>query len=140
MLFRSEGKANLAEKSKNYFVLTPDEDMLAFSCLFTPNFQGTVFESEPPVYACLLYTSNQILEVGLNEELVTLFSRALEIADADTISSQQYLSGIVSVSYTHLDVYKSQLLHWIQVTSTRLKALRTNCLLYYYSFRKSCCM
>ena len=25
--------------------------MLAFSCLFTPNFQGTVFESEPPVYA-----------------------------------------------------------------------------------------
>ena len=48
---RWEGKANLAEKSKNYFVLTPDEDMLAFSCLFTPNFQGTVFESEPPVYA-----------------------------------------------------------------------------------------
>ena len=32
---RWEGKANLAEKSKNYFVLTPDEDMLAFSCLFT---------------------------------------------------------------------------------------------------------
>ena len=32
---RWEGKANLTEKSKNYFVLTPDEDMLAFSCLFT---------------------------------------------------------------------------------------------------------
>lgn len=48
---RWEGKANLAEKSKNYFVLTPEEDMLAFSCLFTPNFQGTVFESEPAVYA-----------------------------------------------------------------------------------------
>ena len=30
---RWEGKANLAEKSKNYFVLTPEEDMLAFSCL-----------------------------------------------------------------------------------------------------------
>lgn len=38
---------------------------------------------------------NQVLEVGLNEELVTLFSRALEIAEADKISSQQYLSGIV---------------------------------------------
>lgn len=48
---RWEGKARLAEKSKNYFVLTPEEDMLAFSCLFTPNFQGTIFESEPAVYA-----------------------------------------------------------------------------------------
>lgn len=38
---------------------------------------------------------NQILEVGLNEELVSLFSRALEIAESDKISSQQYLSGIV---------------------------------------------
>ena len=42
-----------------------------------------------------LSKDNQILEVGLNEELVTLFSRALEIAEADKISSQQYLSGIV---------------------------------------------
>ena len=38
---------------------------------------------------------NQILEVGLNEELVALFSRALEVAEADKISAQQYLSGIV---------------------------------------------
>ena len=38
---------------------------------------------------------NQVLEVGLNEELVSLFSRALEIAEADKISSQQYLGGIV---------------------------------------------
>lgn len=38
---------------------------------------------------------NQVLEVGLNEELVSLFSRALEIAEADKISAQQYLSGIV---------------------------------------------
>ena len=41
-----------------------------------------------------LSKDNQVLEVGLNEELVTLFSRALEIAEADKISSQQYLSGI----------------------------------------------
>lgn len=38
---------------------------------------------------------NQILEVGLNEELVSLFSRAIEIAANDKISAQQYLSGIV---------------------------------------------
>ena len=42
-----------------------------------------------------LSQENQVLEVGLNEELVSLFSRALEIAEADKISSQQYLAGIV---------------------------------------------
>lgn len=31
-----EGKAALTEKSKNYFVLTPETDTLSFSCLFTP--------------------------------------------------------------------------------------------------------
>ena len=30
-----------------------------------------------------LSKDNQVLEVGLNEELVSLFSRALEIAEAD---------------------------------------------------------
>lgn len=39
---------------------------------------------------------NQVLEVGLNEELVTLFARALEVAESDKISAQQYLAGIVS--------------------------------------------
>lgn len=38
---------------------------------------------------------NQILEVGLNEELVSLFSQALEIAESDRISAQQHLGGIV---------------------------------------------
>ncbi len=42
-----------------------------------------------------LSEDNQVLEVGLNEELVSLFSRALEIAEQDKISAQQYLSGIV---------------------------------------------
>lgn len=30
-----QGKATLTEKQKNYFLLTPDEDTLSFSCLFT---------------------------------------------------------------------------------------------------------
>ena len=38
---------------------------------------------------------NQVLEVGLNEELVSLFSKALEVAEKDKTSAQQYLSGIV---------------------------------------------
>jgi AraC-like DNA-binding protein len=38
---------------------------------------------------------NQVLEVGLNEELVGLFARAIEIAGNDRISAQQHLSGIV---------------------------------------------
>lgn len=38
---------------------------------------------------------NQVLEVGLNAELVSLFNRALEVAEADKISSQQYLAGVV---------------------------------------------
>ena len=42
-----------------------------------------------------LSKDNQILEVGLNEELVALFSRAIDIAENDKISAQQYLSGIV---------------------------------------------
>lgn len=37
----------------------------------------------------------QLLGVGLNEELAALYSRALEIAETDKISSQQYLAGIV---------------------------------------------
>ncbi len=42
-----------------------------------------------------LSKDNQILEVGLDEELVSLYSRALDVAEGDKISSQQYLSGIV---------------------------------------------
>lgn len=42
-----------------------------------------------------LSKDNQVLEVGLNEELASLFSRALNIAEGDKISCQQYLAGIV---------------------------------------------
>ncbi len=38
---------------------------------------------------------NQIIEIGLNEEISSLFSRALEIAEADKSGTQQYLGGIV---------------------------------------------
>ncbi|WP_291125967.1 AraC family transcriptional regulator [Flavobacterium sp. UBA6031] len=42
-----------------------------------------------------LSKENQLLDVGLNEELVRLFKRAIEIVIIDKIASQQYLLGIV---------------------------------------------
>ena len=56
-------------------------------------FEGPVIDNL--VKGGFLSKDNQVLEVGLNEELVSFFSRALEIAEADKISSQQYLGGIV---------------------------------------------
>ena len=56
-------------------------------------FEGPVIDNL--VKGGFLSKDNQVLEVGLNEVLVSLFSRALEIAEADKISSQQYLGGIV---------------------------------------------
>lgn len=56
-------------------------------------FQGPVIDNI--INRSFLSKENQILEVGLNEELVTLFSRAMEVAAIDKISAQQHLSGIV---------------------------------------------
>jgi len=56
-------------------------------------FQGPMFENI--VENSFVSKGNQVLEVGFNEELAKLFSRALEIAESDKICSQQYLSGIV---------------------------------------------
>lgn len=39
--------------------------------------------------------NNQILDVGVNEELVTLYSSAIQIAKDEKKASQQYLAGIV---------------------------------------------
>jgi AraC-like DNA-binding protein len=56
-------------------------------------FEGSIIDNI--VKSSFLSEKNQILEVGLNEELVNLFSRAIEVAESDKISSQQYLAGIV---------------------------------------------
>lgn len=56
-------------------------------------FEGSIVDNL--IKHAFITRDNQILEVGLNEELVTLFARALEIAEIDKISAQQYLSGIV---------------------------------------------
>jgi len=56
-------------------------------------FEGPIMDSI--MENSFITRENQVLEVGFNEELVNLFSRALEVAELDKISSQQYLSGIV---------------------------------------------
>lgn len=56
-------------------------------------FEGPIVDNL--IRSSFLNKENQILEVGLNEELVSLFSRAIEIAANDKIGAQQYLSGIV---------------------------------------------
>lgn len=56
-------------------------------------FQGNIVDSM--MRTGFLSPDNQVLEVGLNEELVSLYQRALQIAAEDKPSSQQYLGGIV---------------------------------------------
>ena len=56
-------------------------------------FEGKVIDNL--VKEGFLSKEKPLLEVGLNEELVSLFSRALEVAKADKIASQQHLAGIV---------------------------------------------
>jgi len=56
-------------------------------------FEGPIIDNL--VENSFLSVDSQILEVGLNEELVSLFVRAIEVAESDKVSSQQHLSGIV---------------------------------------------
>ncbi len=56
-------------------------------------FEGPIIDNI--IKDSFLTRESQVLEVGLNEELVSLFSRALEIAETDKISSQQHLAGII---------------------------------------------
>lgn len=46
--------------------------------------RGGFFSEEQPV-----------IDIGLNEEFVSLYSRALDVAEADSVASQQHLAGIV---------------------------------------------
>ena len=56
-------------------------------------FEGPMIDSI--IQNSFLSKEQQILEIGINEEMVSLFIRALEVAEADKISAQQYLSGLL---------------------------------------------
>ncbi|WP_455672286.1 helix-turn-helix domain-containing protein [Phocaeicola sp.] len=56
-------------------------------------FEGQIIDNL--VRNSFISKENQVLDIGINEELVTLFGRALEVAEADKTAAQQYLAGIV---------------------------------------------
>ncbi len=56
-------------------------------------FEGPVIDSL--IAESFLSRRQQVLEVGVNEELTSLFSRALKVAEEDKIFAQQHLAGIV---------------------------------------------
>lgn len=56
-------------------------------------FEGPVIDKL--IGESFLSCEQQVLDIGINEELTSLFTRAIEIAEADRMSSQQYLAGIV---------------------------------------------
>jgi len=56
-------------------------------------FSGEIIENI--VNNSFLSKESQLLDVGLNEELVHLFKRAIETVEIDRIASQQHLLGIV---------------------------------------------
>jgi AraC-like DNA-binding protein len=56
-------------------------------------FEGSIIDNI--VQNSFISKENQILEVGFNEELVNLYTRAIEVAEADRSCAQQYLAGIV---------------------------------------------
>lgn len=56
-------------------------------------FEGPVIDSL--IVESFLSRRQQVLEVGVNEELTSLFSRALKVAEEDKIFAQQHLAGIV---------------------------------------------
>lgn len=55
-------------------------------------FDGPIVET---IISSFLPDENAIIDIGINERLVSLFSDALEVAENDKIYSQQYLAGIV---------------------------------------------
>lgn len=57
-------------------------------------FQGSVIDNI--VEHSFLSKDCQLFEVGFNEELVSLFNRAIEIAEQDNAGSQQMLGGLVA--------------------------------------------
>lgn len=56
-------------------------------------FEGTIIDNI--IKNLFITKENQVLDIGLNEELVSLYTKAIEIAQSDKTSAQQYLGGIV---------------------------------------------
>ncbi len=62
-------------------------------CEYYIGFEGHVIENV--LKNSIIDRENHVFEVGFHEELVNLFTRALEVAETDNIYTQHYLAGIV---------------------------------------------
>jgi len=60
-----------------------------------------------------------LLDIGLNEKLVSLFKRAIEVADADKIGTQQYLFGIL-MHILGLLIFETQNKKILDIQSTQI--------------------
>ena len=84
---RWEGKATFGEKEKNYFVLTPEEDILAFTCAFTPENSSPEMSTSEQTRQAAADDRDQRNE-GVAEGVVIddlLFGKALGACGADVV-------------------------------------------------------
>jgi len=97
LLIESEKKHNI--HAGKLIILFPNQlhtyspDKLVGWNEYYIGFKGDIIQSL--VKNTFLTTQSQIIDVGLNEELVSLFKRALELVNQNNIGLQQHLSGIV---------------------------------------------
>ena len=94
-----ENKKEIEISKGHLFVLFPGQRHSYHPLLSTGwteyyiGFDGSIIQN---IVSNLFFSAdNQVIDVGINAELETLFARAVKVAESEKIGSQQYLSGIV---------------------------------------------
>lgn len=107
IVYISKGKGNFSSESTRRSIITKGQAMVLFPGqwhTYSPQkdtgwneyyvgFEGMIIDNI--VSQGFLSRENQILDVGVNEDLVNLFSSAIKIAKEDKTAAQQNLAGIV---------------------------------------------
>ena len=91
-------------------------------------FEGPIIDNL--VKNSFISKENQILDIGINEELASLFARALEVAEADKTAAQQYLSGKMCIrdSYSTIHCFQRSIPMRIKSsTFTHTRSFITDC-------------
>lgn len=107
IVYISKGKGNFSSESTRHSIITKGQVMVLFPGqwhTYSPQkdtgwneyyigFEGKIIDNI--VFQGFLSRENQILDVGVNEDLVNLFTSAIKIAKEDKTAAQQNLAGIV---------------------------------------------
>jgi len=107
IVYISKGKGNFSSESTRRTIITKGQAMVLFPGqwhTYSPQkdtgwneyyigFEGMIIDNI--VSQGFFSQENQILDVGVNEDLVNLFSSAIKIAKEDKTAAQQNLAGIV---------------------------------------------